>query len=149
MEDSNGQLVYSWTDTDKQDKIKPLCFPIFKIDTNSVQHINSLILNEAHDVREIVYRSKSSLLLKLNFFLSRQSDEFYGLKTFSVKDNRKVAQLIRLEIIAHSLGSNLKAEYKLHKKMPPHKQMLLLVSMDGRAQMNFKKSRLSATASGP
>jgi hypothetical protein len=148
MEDTNGQLVYSWTDTDKQDKRKPLCFPIFKIDTNSVQHINSLILNEAHDVREIVYRSKSSLLLALEFFLIRQSDEFYGLKTFSVKDNRKVAQLIKLEIIAHSLGSNVQAEYELHQKMPPHGQMQFLARLDEHAQMAFEKSRLNATASG-
>lgn len=54
--DSNSRPIYSWSDTDKQDKRKSLCFLISRIDTETVQFINTLILNEAHGVQEIVYR---------------------------------------------------------------------------------------------
>lgn len=148
-EDSNGRLIYSWSDTSKQDKRKPLCFPIFKINTENVQIINSLILNEAHDVQEIVYRSKSSMLLAIEPFLGISSDEFYGIKTFSVTDDRKVAQLRKLEMISHSLGSKVKAVYEIQNTTPRHGQMIFLANMDENGRINLEKSRLRATASGP
>jgi hypothetical protein len=134
--DSNGRLIYLWSDTDKQDKRKLLCFPIFKINTDNVQFINSLILNEAHDVQEIAYRSKLLMLLALEVFLGIPSHEFYGLKTFSVKDNRKIAQLRKLERFAHdhSPGPKVKAVYKVQKKTLRHEQMLRLAELDERAQ---------------
>jgi hypothetical protein len=89
------------------------------------------------------------MLLAIEVFMGMSSDAFCGIKTFSVTDDRKVAQLRKLEMISHSLGSKVKAVYEIQNTTPRHGQMIFLANMDEGGRINLEKSRLRATASGP
>ncbi|KAF3006768.1 hypothetical protein E8E13_010097 [Curvularia kusanoi] len=112
---SDGQLIFSWSHPWVEVKAKVLYFPIFRISSEHVQNINSVILNEAYDLPEIVFRSKSALLLALQAFLPMPSEGFYSLKNYPSEGHDRVLYLKKLERFAHSEGLDIKAVYKLPK----------------------------------
>ena len=112
-QDSNGQLIYSWSHPKVEYRAKTLCFPISKVGSEHVQYIDSVILNEAYDLPEIVYNKKPALLLALEAFLRMPIEGYYSLKNYPSEDDARVVYLKKLERFVHSLGSEVKSVYKL------------------------------------
>ena len=89
-------------------------FTFFRLESRHVQTINLVMLDQAHHSSHIVYKSKLALQAALDFYLDypTRTRGAYSLKTISDRPNDPMLALLRkLETIAHSLGSSVRAKY--------------------------------------
>ena len=89
-------------------------FTFFRLESRHVQTINLVMLDQAHHSSHIVYKSKVALQAALDFYLDypTRTRGVYSLKTISDRPNDPMLALLRkLETIARSLGSSVRAKY--------------------------------------
>ncbi|KAL1797341.1 hypothetical protein ACET3X_003947 [Alternaria dauci] len=91
-------------------------FTFFRLESRHVQTINLVMLDQVHHSSHIVYKSTFALRAALDFYLDfpTRTRGAYSLKTISDRpDDPMLLSLRRLETIAHSLGSSVKAKYHI------------------------------------
>jgi hypothetical protein len=90
-------------------------FLFFRIQSRHVQMINTVMLDQAHNISKLVYRTESGLRKALEFFLDYpiQAKGQHSLKTVTHPENPRIPLLRKLEQVADMLGSNVKAKYHL------------------------------------
>ena len=89
-------------------------FPFFRLESRHVQMINLVMLDQAQHSPHIIFRSRTALQKALDFYLDFPTQVYgvYSLKTISGRpDDPKLLFLRKLEAIAASLGSNVRARY--------------------------------------
>jgi hypothetical protein len=89
-------------------------FAFFRLESRHVQMINLVMLDQAYHSSHIVYKSKVALRAALDFYLDfpTQTRGIHSLKTITERpDDPMLLLLQKLETIAHSLGSSVKAKY--------------------------------------
>ena len=95
-------------------------FLFFPLESRHVQTINTVMLDQAHKISTLVFNSKTALRRALEFYLSSptQTNGHYSLKTISDRQDDPMLLLFRkLEHLAHSLGSDVKAKYHVDPLM--------------------------------
>ena len=117
-QNEDGQDVYPRSHPSVEYCAKTLCVPIFKIPSMHVQAINSVILNKAYDLSEIVYKKKCALLFALDYFLRMPSEGFYSLKNYPSETDARVTYIKKLERFAHTQGLDTKAINALSTTYP-------------------------------
>ncbi|KAH8702953.1 hypothetical protein GQ44DRAFT_664358, partial [Phaeosphaeriaceae sp. PMI808] len=89
-------------------------FTFFRLASNHAQTINTVMLDQAHNISTLVFKTESALRLALEFYLSYPTltKGLHSLKTVTdcVDDPRRVL-LQKLEILAHLLGSEVNAKF--------------------------------------
>jgi hypothetical protein len=91
-------------------------FTFFRLESRHAQMINLIMLDQAHHSSNIVFKSKVALRAALDFYLDfpTQAHGTYSLKTITERPDDPMLLLFRkLEKIAHSLGSSVKARYHI------------------------------------
>jgi hypothetical protein len=90
-----------------------LSFPLFSLNSATIQTINSVILEEASDLPIIVFKSRKGLQLALEAYLSRPTNPgIFSIKTVQCDEDPMIGHLKRIERIARLIGSNVTAVYK-------------------------------------
>jgi hypothetical protein len=82
-----------------------LSFPLFSLNSATIQTINSDILEESSDLPIIVFKSRKGLQLALEAGI-------FSMKTVQCDEDPMIGHLKRLERIARLIGSNVTAVYK-------------------------------------
>ena len=91
-------------------------FRFFRLESIHVQTINAVMLDQAHEISTLVFKSKTALRRALEFYLSfpTQAKGGHSLKTISERQDDPMLLLFRkLEHLAHTLGSDVKAKYHI------------------------------------
>ncbi len=89
-------------------------FPYFRLASDHVQTINSVMLDQAHNISKLVFRSESALRKAVEFYLEypTQANGGHSRKTISGrKDDPMLLLFQKLEKLVHSLGSDVEAKY--------------------------------------
>lgn len=110
----NGQLALAPGADGVPHKRDTFKFPFFRLESRHVQMINLVMLDQAQHSLYIIFRSRAALQKALDFYLDfpTQTYGMYSLKTISGRsDDPALLFLRKLEAIAASLGSNVKARY--------------------------------------
>ncbi|KAF2204152.1 hypothetical protein GQ43DRAFT_438222 [Delitschia confertaspora ATCC 74209] len=92
------------------------CFIFYQLSTQHTQLLNAVMLSQAHNISTIVYHSKTALRIALEFYLDMPTNLYgiYSMKTISDRpDDPMLALFKKLEAIARSLGSEVKARYHI------------------------------------
>jgi hypothetical protein len=112
----NGRLELA-KGADKVPKaVDKFTFTFFRLESRHTQMINLIMLDQAHHSSNIVFKSKVALRAALDFYLDypTQTHGTYSLKTITERPDDPMLLLFRkLEKIAHSLGSSVKARYHI------------------------------------
>ncbi|ATZ56756.1 hypothetical protein BCIN_13g05880 [Botrytis cinerea B05.10] len=90
------------------------CFTLFRLPSEHVQMLNSVMLDQACNISKIVYRSRSALKTALEFYLDMptQTNGIYSMKTITERPDDPYKRLLeKLEHVARDLGSNIHARY--------------------------------------
>jgi hypothetical protein len=118
----NGRLILA----KKIDKLSrstdQFHFTFFRLESRHVQMINLVMLDQAHNSSHIVFMSKAALRAALEFYLDfpTQTSGIYSLKTITERlDDPTLLMLRKLERIAHSLGSSVRARYHIDPLVEP------------------------------
>jgi hypothetical protein len=92
-------------------------FRIYKFRNNRVQAINFVILEQTHDLSEIVFRTTAALKHALEYYLSQLASQgFERVKRVSSHEaDPLLLYLEKLERIAWELGSKAKAQCLVHQ----------------------------------
>lgn len=108
--DNNNRLVLNGSGV----VCEKLSLPIFRFDSEIIQLINSLILEEAFDLSMIVFESRHALRLALEAYLSRPiTTGRFSMKRLSRHTaDARLVYLKKLEHVAQMLGSKVEAVYK-------------------------------------
>ncbi|KAG9190589.1 hypothetical protein G6011_08677 [Alternaria panax] len=91
-------------------------FTLFRLGSRHVQTINLIMLDQAHTSSYIVFKSKVALRAALDFYLDfpTRTRGTYSLKTITERpDDPMLLSLRKLEKIAYTLGSSVKAKYHI------------------------------------
>jgi hypothetical protein len=91
-------------------------FRFFRLESVHVQTINAVMLDQAHEISTLVFKSKTALRRALEFYLSfpTQAKGGHSLKTISERQDDPMLLLFRkLEHLAQALGSDVKAKYHI------------------------------------
>jgi hypothetical protein len=112
----NGRLELA-KGADKVPKaVDKFTFTFFRLESRHTQMINLIMLDQAHNSSRMVFKSKVALRAALDFYLDypTQAHGTYSLKTITERPDDPMLLLFRkLEKIAHSLGSSVKAKYHI------------------------------------
>jgi hypothetical protein len=95
-------------------------FLFFRLESRHTQLINTVMLDQAHCISTLVYRSDSALRRALEFYLGLPAMDrgVYSIKTISDRPDDVMLLLFRkLEYVAHLLGSDVKARYDVDPLM--------------------------------
>jgi hypothetical protein len=87
-------------------------FPFFKIRTQHVQKINSIMFENAHLTSAIAFSSEASLAISLKYYLELPADSSYKLVQSQDHGDVRLLYLHKLETIATSLGCIINLAYK-------------------------------------
>lgn len=90
-------------------------FPFFKISTDQVHKINSILLDNAHLTSKIAFDSKSSLKSALEYYLRLPVGQGFRVihdQESDIRDTR-LSYLKKLESVVNSLGSGVKLTYTI------------------------------------
>ncbi|KAE8853016.1 hypothetical protein HRS9122_00008 [Pyrenophora teres f. teres] len=93
-------------------------FTFFQLETRHLQTINTVMLDQAHCISTLVYKSQLALRKALEFYLSAstQTTGIYSIKTIGDRPDDPMLLLLRkLEHLAHQLGSDVKANYHVNR----------------------------------
>jgi hypothetical protein len=110
----NGRLVLAAGVDSVPRGTDTFTFPFFRLESRHVQTINTIMLDQAHNIFTIVYKSDAALCKALEFYLSYPtcSNGNYSTKTISERSDDPTLLLLRkLEHVAHILGSEVEAKY--------------------------------------
>jgi hypothetical protein len=91
-------------------------FRFFRLESRHVQMINTVMLDQAHVISTLVFKSENALRRALEFYLSfpTQAKGGHSLKTINERQDNPMLLLFRkLEHLAHALGSDVKAKYHI------------------------------------
>lgn len=102
-------------------------FTFFRLESRHVQTINLVMLDQAHNSSHVVFKSRFALRAALDFYLDfpTQTRGAYSIKTITERTEDPMLLLLRkLETVAHSLGSSVRAKYYIDplietSKAPP------------------------------
>jgi hypothetical protein len=87
-------------------------FTFFRLESRHVQTINSILLNEAHKISIIVFKSERAFRAALEFYINYPSGNKGGhsLKALGLRpDDPRSMLLVKLVAVAHLLGSDINA----------------------------------------
>lgn len=91
-----------------------IAFPIFALEKDYIDTINSVILEEAYDLPLIAYKSENGLKLALEAYLSRPvSSGTFAMKRSPSEADPKVLYIKKLAEVASQLGSAVTALYQV------------------------------------
>jgi hypothetical protein len=95
-------------------------FVFFRLESRHVQMINTVILDQAHNSSMLVFGSKAGLRKALEFYLDYPilAKGQHSMKTVTDrKDDPRLLSLRKLEHVAHTIGSSVKARYHVDPLM--------------------------------
>jgi hypothetical protein len=102
-------------------------FTFFRLGSKHTQMINTIMLDQGHDTSSIIFKSAPALRMALDFYLDypTQAKGGHSMKTISdLQDDPRLLLLQRLEHVAHSLGSQVKARYHVDPLIDAHSALL-------------------------
>jgi hypothetical protein len=93
------------------------CFPFFKLNTEHVNKINAIFLENAHTCQSVAFASHSALRIAVEYYLTLPADQ--GFK-FVVRqgDGLDLSYLLKLEKILRKLGSDQALVYQSPSAKP-------------------------------
>jgi hypothetical protein len=102
-------------------------FTFFRLGSKHTQMINAIMLDQGHHTSSIIFKSAPALRMALDFYLDypTQAKGGHSMKTISdLQDDPRLLLLQRLEHVAHSLGSQVKARYHVDPLIDAHSALL-------------------------
>jgi hypothetical protein len=95
-------------------------FFFFKLESRHIQTINTIMLDQAHKITKLVFKSESALRMALEFYLTLpvQAKGDHSIKTITDRSDDPMLLLFRkLEHVARLLGSDVTAVYHIEPLM--------------------------------
>jgi hypothetical protein len=92
-------------------------FIFFPLESRHVQMINTVMLDQAHNTSILVFKSSTALRAALEFYLGHPARAKGGHSIKTITDRKDDPMLLlfrKLELVAHSLGSDVKAVYHIN-----------------------------------
>ncbi|KAF2824173.1 hypothetical protein CC86DRAFT_297170, partial [Ophiobolus disseminans] len=113
--DVHNRMVFSGTGVPTVETDK-LLFPLFSIDSETVQLIISVIFEKAFGLSTIVYCTSTALRLALDFYLALSTREGdFSMKNVLDEPDLKYLYLKKLQSVSHNLGSTTKVVCKVKR----------------------------------
>jgi hypothetical protein len=95
-------------------------FIFFKLESRHIQTINTIMLDQAHNITKLVFKSESALRMALEFYLTLpvHAKGDHSIKTITDRSDDPMLLLFRkLEHVARLLGSDITAVYHVEPLM--------------------------------
>lgn len=89
------------------------CFPFFKLNTEHVNKINAIFLENAYTCQSVAFTSQSALRIAIEYYLTLPADQGFKLVTRQVNDLH-LSYLLKLEKVLRKLGSDKALVYQSH-----------------------------------
>jgi hypothetical protein len=105
-------------------------FKFFRLESKHIQMINTVMLDQGHHTSSIIFKSRTALRIALDFYLDYpiQANGGHSLKTITDRQDDPMLLLFqKLEHVAHSLGSHVKARYHIDPLMSTDTQLFTLM----------------------
>lgn len=107
-------------------------FIFFRLESNHAQKINMVMLDQAYNIDELVFKSKAGLRKALEFYLEYPclTRGLYSMKTVSDKpDDPRLRFLKKMEHVARMLGSSTTAKYHVDPLWEDNETMPLEIAV--------------------
>jgi hypothetical protein len=101
-------------------------FRFFRLESKQTQMINTIMLDQGHHTSSIIFKSETALRTALDFYLDfpTQAKGGHSIKTITdLPDDPMLLLFQKLEHVAHSLGSRVKARYHVDPLMSTDAQL--------------------------
>jgi hypothetical protein len=99
------------------------CFRFFKISTEYVNKVNTIMLENAHEHQTIAFASRTALKRTIEHYLSLPPDQGFKI-VYDEGNDLRLTYLLKLEEVLKQLGSDKRLVYQ-RQRIPPNQEQTL------------------------